>query len=45
MDIVERLTAHTTVGLDTSVFIYQLEAHPDYLPLTQTLFTGIQAGR
>jgi predicted nucleic acid-binding protein len=45
MDIVERLTAHTTVGLDTSVFIYQLEAHPDYLPITQTLFTGVQAGR
>ena len=45
MDIVERLTAHSTVSLDTSVFIYQLEAHPNYLPLTQTLFTGIQAGR
>ncbi|MGD8902637.1 MAG: type II toxin-antitoxin system VapC family toxin [Anaerolineae bacterium] len=45
MDIVERLTAHTTVGLDTSVFIYQLEAHPDYLPITQTLFTCVQAGR
>ena len=45
MDIVERLTAHTTLGLDTSVFIYQLEAHPDYLPITQTLFTGVQAGR
>lgn len=45
MDIVERLNAHTTVGLDTSVFIYQLEAHPDYLPLTQALFTEVQAGR
>ena len=45
MDIVERLTAHTTVGLDTSVFIYQLEAHPDYLPLTQALFTDVEAGR
>ena len=45
MDIIERLTAHTTVGLDTPVFIYQLEAHPDYLPLTQALFTNVQAGR
>ena len=45
MDIVERLNAHTTVGLDTPVFIYQLEAHPDYLPLTQALFTDVQAGR
>jgi hypothetical protein len=23
------------IGLDTSVFIYHLEAHPRYLPLTQ----------
>ena len=45
MDIVERLAAHTTVGLDTSVFIYQLEAHPDYQPLTQALFTNVQAAR
>jgi predicted nucleic acid-binding protein len=45
MDIVKRLAAHTTVGLDTPVFIYQLEAHPDYLPLTKALFTSVQAGR
>ena len=45
MDIVERLGAHSTVGLDTPVFIYQLEAHPDYLPLTQALFTNVEAGR
>ena len=45
MDIFERLAAHTTVGLDTPVFIYHLEAHPDYLPLTQALFKNVQAGR
>ncbi len=45
MDLVERLATHTRVGLDTSVFIYQVEAHPDYLPLTQALFAGVQDGR
>jgi len=45
MDILERLAPHTTVGLDTSVFIYHVEAHPRYLPLTQALLAGVQAGR
>jgi predicted nucleic acid-binding protein len=45
MDILERLAVHTTVGLDTSVFIYHLEAHPRYLPITQVLLVAIQAGR
>jgi predicted nucleic acid-binding protein len=33
------------VGLDTSVFIYHVEAHPRYGPLTRELLQGIQAGR
>ncbi|MCC7353311.1 MAG: PIN domain-containing protein [Anaerolineae bacterium] len=41
----ERLTGHAFLGLDTSVFIYHLEAHPRYLPLTQELLTGIQSGQ
>ena len=41
----ERLAEHTIIGLDTSVFIYHLEAHPAYLPLTQELLDGIQTGR
>lgn len=45
MGIAERLARHTILGLDTSVFIYHLEAHPRYLPLTQALLTGVQAGR
>jgi predicted nucleic acid-binding protein len=45
MDILERLAAHTTLGLDTSVFIYHVEAHPRYLPLTQALLASVQAGR
>ena len=45
MDIVERLAAHSTLGLDTSVFIYHVEAHPRYLPLTRVLLAGVQTGQ
>jgi len=45
MDITSRLVRHTVIGLDTAVFIYHLEAHPRYLPLTQELLTGVQTGR
>ncbi|TEU20900.1 MAG: PIN domain-containing protein [Anaerolineales bacterium] len=41
----ERLTSHAVIGLDTNIFIYHLEAHPRYQPLTQELLAGIQAGR
>jgi len=42
---VERLRAflrrHGRVALDTSVFIYQLEAYPKYLPLTVEVFSWL----
>ena len=41
----ERLAGHAIVGLDTNIFIYHLEAHPRYQPLTQALLAGVQAGR
>ena len=41
----ERLATHTIIGLDTSVFIYHLEAHPVYLPLTRELLDGVETGR
>ena len=41
----ERLGGHSIVGLDTNIFIYHLEAHPRYQPLTQVLLAGVQAGR
>ena len=31
-------------GLDTAVFIYHLEAHPTYLPVTKAVLAGVQAG-
>jgi predicted nucleic acid-binding protein len=43
--ISEKLASHSIIGLDTSVFIYQLEAHPAYWPITQELLTGVQAGQ
>ena len=45
MDIAERLGRHAVVGLDTSGFIYHLEAHPRYLPMTQALLAGVQTGQ
>lgn len=36
------LKRHPRVGLDTSVFIYQLEANPRYLPLTDHIFSWLE---
>lgn len=41
----ERLAGHAVIGLDTAIFIYHLEAHPRYLPLTQELLAGVQDGQ
>ncbi len=43
--LTERLDDHTRIGLDTSIFIYHLEHHPRYFPLTQELLSGVEAGR
>ena len=40
-----RLSAHRVLGLDTSILIYHLEAHPVYQPLTQALLSRIESGR
>ena len=44
-DFRRRLDGHAVVGLDTGIFIYHLEAHPRYLPLTRELLAGVQVGR
>ncbi|MGB6334785.1 MAG: PIN domain-containing protein, partial [Thermoanaerobaculia bacterium] len=33
------------VGLDTAVFIYFIEEHPDYLPLVEALFQAVDEER
>lgn len=41
----QRLESHQLIGLDTSIFIYHLEANPRYLPLTQLLLKSVEAGQ
>ena len=41
----EQLARHALVGLDMAIFIYHLQTHPRYLPLTRELLNGIEAGR
>ncbi len=40
----EKLTGAGVVGLDTSIFIYHLEANPTYAQLTQTAFESMEKG-
>lgn len=44
-DLKRRLAAHAIVGLDTSILIYHLEAHPRYQALTNQVLETVQAGR
>ena len=37
------LRRHRKIALDTSVFIYQLEAHPKYLPVTDPIFAWLES--
>ncbi len=36
------LRRHARIALDTSIFIYQLEANPRYVPLTDQIFAWIE---
>ena len=38
------LKNHSIVGLDTSIFIYHLEDHPRYSPLTEIIFNAMEKG-
>lgn len=40
----EKLTGAGIVGLDTSIFIYHLEANPTYAPLTKIAFENMEKG-
>ena len=41
---VRDLQTFPVLGIDTSIFIYHLESHPGYLPLTTKIFTSIECG-
>jgi predicted nucleic acid-binding protein len=43
-DLEGQLAGHDLVGLDTSIFIYHLENHPRYRPLTGAILGGIERG-
>ena len=38
------LKHHLVIGLDSSVFIYHLEDHPRYAPLTEMIFNALEKG-
>jgi predicted nucleic acid-binding protein len=42
--LIEFLKNHPVIGLDTSLFIYHIEDHPRYAPLTDTIFTALEKG-
>lgn len=44
-ELEQRLTDHLIIGIDTAVFIYQVEASPRYLPLAQTVLETVQSGQ
>ena len=39
-----RLSTAQLIGIDTSIFIYHLEAHKKYSNLTHKVFSGIESG-
>lgn len=45
VDLGRRLAGHALVGLDTSIWIYQLEANKRYAPLTTGILHAVQIGR
>ena len=45
VEILSLLKRHKRVALDTSIFIYQAQAHPKYAVLTQPLFAWIEQPR
>jgi predicted nucleic acid-binding protein len=43
--LTDALSGHARLELDTALFIYHLEQHPRYFPLTHALLAGVEAGR
>jgi predicted nucleic acid-binding protein len=41
----QRLEAHQLIGLDTTIFIYHVEANQKYLPLTRNILRYIESGQ
>ena len=43
--LIKRLTRAGIAGIDTSIFIYHLEAHEKYSALTQKIFSSMESGK
>ena len=43
-ELQDLLKNHSVIGLDTSIFIYHLEDHPRYSPLTEVIFNALEKG-
>jgi predicted nucleic acid-binding protein len=41
----QQLARHPLIGLDTSIFIYHLEANQPYLPMTQQILQSVELGQ
>lgn len=44
-DLGRRITGHALVGIDTSIWIYHLEANKRYISLTTRILAAVQSGR
>lgn len=45
VNLPQRLANHQVIGLDTSIFIYHLEANQKYLPLTRSILKFVESGQ
>ena len=43
--LIQKLAKAGIVGIDTPIFIYHIEAHPQYSPLTQGIFSSMEKGK
>ncbi len=43
--LIQKLAKAGVVGIDTPVFIYHIESHPKYSPLTQGVFSTMEKGK
>lgn len=43
--LVSTLAQHKTIGIDSVIFIYQIEAHPLYQPLAGAVLSGVVDGQ
>ena len=43
--LIEQLSKHSIIGLDTSIFIYHFETNEQFVHLTTAILNGVQSGK